>query len=391
MTSSPNPSSSTKTLSTHPSQGFSAFYSKLASQITAFTTSNDIQQAASTSTNADAPQPLSLQPTELDYNPSQSIQPRVEELERMGIKVRDFAYESVLPPVPSYRRQARQVQPGPRPLKRIRLDGEDDEPSSQRSEDADEQVDPAGNTDRKVAELSDRDVNNLPARGRGYSDLNAYDYVVESQQSEWSSPSHSQPPLVYGIESQDSEPYISTPFVTPNGSLQWEVMDTSAMPASQLDTDDDILPNIEPGLIKKLSLHTSHDALDPTPTPSLRISLPSNSEAQTPPPKKHKPNPSPSPLRTKSPSPSLPPSAAPSPRYQLRTRRPAPPSPPPRGRSRSRPTRKIISPAPDLCSGPGPAPISAQSSQRRSRSSSRPKIAPTPGIRSSTRLSRREK
>ena len=163
------------------------------------------------------------------------------------------------------------------------------------------------------------------------------------------------------------------------------------MPASQLDTDDDILPNVQPGLIKKLSLHTSHDALDLTPTPFLRISLPSTSEAQTPPPKKHKPNPSSFPIRTKSPSPSSPPSAAPSPRYQLRTRRPAPPSPPPRGRSRNRPTRKIISPKPDLCSGPDPAPIFAQSLQRSSRSSSRLKIAPTPGIRSSTRLSRREK
>ncbi|THV08291.1 hypothetical protein K435DRAFT_787800 [Dendrothele bispora CBS 962.96] len=351
------------------------------------------QHIASTTIVPDGPPPLSRQPTEPDYTPSHSSQqPPVEELERMGVKVRDFAYESVLPPIPSYRRHRRQVQPGPRPLKRSHLE-DADEPMSQRSEDAREEIqgdeDPAGKADRKIADLFDRDVNSIPTRGRGYSDLNLYDFATESQQSEWYSPSHSQPPLAHGLESQDSEPYISTPFVTPNGSLQWDPEDTSAIPASQLDTiDEDILPSLEPGLIKKLSLHNSHDDFDLTP-PRPQISLPSVSEAQTPPPKKRKPNPSPSAVPPKSPSPppSLP-SAPTSPRYQLRARRPAQSSPPTRGRSRSRATRRLVSPPSELLPGP---PTSVQSSQSRSRSSSRPKTTTTSGTRSSTRLSRREK
>jgi len=39
------------------------------------------------------------------------------------------------------------------------------------------------------------------------------------------------------FESQESEPYVDTPPVTPRGSLHWPVPDTSNTPASQLDTE----------------------------------------------------------------------------------------------------------------------------------------------------------
>jgi hypothetical protein len=52
-----------------------------------------------------------------------NTQPTASMLASMGIKVRDFAYESTLPPLASVPRVPRQVQPCPRPmLKRIRRD-----------------------------------------------------------------------------------------------------------------------------------------------------------------------------------------------------------------------------------------------------------------------------
>ncbi|EGO27657.1 hypothetical protein SERLADRAFT_461496 [Serpula lacrymans var. lacrymans S7.9] len=36
----------------------------------------------------------------------------------------------------------------------------------------------------------------------------------------------------FHAESQDSEPYVDTPHVTPNGSLHWGIRDTSSIPAS---------------------------------------------------------------------------------------------------------------------------------------------------------------
>ncbi|KAE9409967.1 hypothetical protein BT96DRAFT_462311 [Gymnopus androsaceus JB14] len=60
--------------------------------------------------------------------------------------------------------------------------------------------------------------------------------MTESQRSSYSSPaySQSQPPLLYmDSQSQDSEPFIETPIVTPNGSLQWK--DTSHIPIPELD------------------------------------------------------------------------------------------------------------------------------------------------------------
>ncbi|KAG6903409.1 hypothetical protein C0995_005432 [Termitomyces sp. Mi166 len=164
-------------------------------------------------------------------------------LAQLGIKVRDFAYESKLPPVPSYR--VRQIQPGPRPLKRTRTDGEVDDvfQDNNRTEAAE------GNSSRKSKlkrEDTEPDVTQhqpRPSRALGF--LNIHDLYrdpdvlplsqSQSQPAKYSQPSDFSP---YRSDSQELEPYVVTPVVTPNGSLQWpDVITISDIPASQLDTE----------------------------------------------------------------------------------------------------------------------------------------------------------
>ncbi|PPQ77684.1 hypothetical protein CVT25_011119 [Psilocybe cyanescens] len=59
--------------------------------------------------------------------------PTLAYLKRLGIKIRDFAYESTLPPVPTYRIQSRQIQPAiPRQLQRQSTEPDDgSQPMSQ--------------------------------------------------------------------------------------------------------------------------------------------------------------------------------------------------------------------------------------------------------------------
>ncbi|KAF9498606.1 hypothetical protein BDN71DRAFT_343541 [Pleurotus eryngii] len=156
-------------------------------------------------------------------------QPTPEQLAKLGIKVRDFAYESTLPPIRAY--VPRQIQPSRLPTDLDDIGG----PSEQRSQ-------------QRIIPPYPRHV-----RQPAYADLRALNVeaslglVSSSQQSDYSAPSSSQPPLSY-YESQASEPYIRTPTVTPNGSLQWNIEDTSAVPASQLE------PNTEPELLSYADL-----------------------------------------------------------------------------------------------------------------------------------------
>ncbi|KAG1728229.1 hypothetical protein EDB19DRAFT_1941416 [Suillus lakei] len=71
--------------------------------------------------------PSDVQPTVL--RPS-SQQPTIEMLQSLGIKVRDFAYESTLPPIAPVPQVPRQTQPSARPLKRTRGDWEEEEGGS---------------------------------------------------------------------------------------------------------------------------------------------------------------------------------------------------------------------------------------------------------------------
>ncbi|KAJ3711079.1 hypothetical protein DFJ43DRAFT_1169255 [Lentinula guzmanii] len=96
----------------------------------------------------------------------------------------------------------------------------------------------------------------------------------QSQQSTYSSQysggSQSLPPLEY-ITSQESEPYIETPVVTPNGSLHWK--DTSHLPIDMLDLHAQI--SAEDLVGPKRSLSSNSDPLASPPPSTAELTLPS--------------------------------------------------------------------------------------------------------------------
>ncbi|KAM5535494.1 hypothetical protein V8D89_010831 [Ganoderma adspersum] len=212
-----------------------------------------------------------------------------------GIKVRDFAYENKLPPVTAVPRFSVQVQPRPRILKRTRDmlesaghdDGEEsdeEDPSIPRTFYIDSSGTGASHTYRyrqKAAALErtltePADDQPLPSQGfntRAYflgqpSRVlrNPLHVLAQPTPPRWplqsgalfpTTPSkaasrsfvglspistilQSQPSMV--MESQESEPYVETPLVTPNGSILWPLQNTSALPDSQLES---ILPQPE--------------------------------------------------------------------------------------------------------------------------------------------------
>ena len=171
----------------------------------------------------------------------ESRQPDAAALASYGIKVRDFAYESTLPPVKPVHLLPRQIQPGIRSLKRIR-DGEVDNASSLPTNGSAERGEGSSSKKSKLERTATEPALQPglpPTRERGFVNLNDYDPATDSQpiiDSQQSDVTSSQPPPLY-FDSQESEPYIDTPFVTPNGSLQWPVTDNSIIPASQLDTE----------------------------------------------------------------------------------------------------------------------------------------------------------
>ena len=134
---------------------------------------------------------------------SKSEQPTAEQLAKLGITVRDFAYESTLPPVAPVYFLPKQIQPDPRvtrqeqghPLPLFR------QLSVNPSETDGQAAPPAGGVTRQ----------------RGFSDLRDYGpYCIDIPDSQESG---SQPSLAY------SDEYVKTPVVTPNGSLQWQDAD----------------------------------------------------------------------------------------------------------------------------------------------------------------------
>ncbi|KAG5648876.1 hypothetical protein DXG03_000225 [Asterophora parasitica] len=167
--------------------------------------------------------PVSSAPVDIDPQ----CQRHADTLRRLGIKTRDFAYESSLPPVRAYHR--RQIQPSV-PSKRTRMSGDDDESSGHSSE--------GGSKKKAKLEREDTEPNiqgPTLSRARVFMNLDDYDPepLSQSQNSGWEA---SQRPSPF-FESQDSEPYIDTPLVTPNGSLQWNIKNTSDIPTSQLDAE----------------------------------------------------------------------------------------------------------------------------------------------------------
>lgn len=261
----------------------------------------------------------------------------VDAMAKLGIKVRDFAYESTLPKVRTIHTHV-QVQPGP--MKRTRGEGEAKESSSSSKK---------AKLERMITEPDIQSIN-PPVRARGFANLDDYEPETESQligvssqQSDWPS---SQPPPTY-FDSQDSEPHIDTPLVTPNGSLQWRVLNNSSVPASQLDAAlQNTLPELfsygppqpkdRTGLVGELTPMSSLSSIFSDP-PTSPIALPERRKSRaffTAP--KHAP-----PLHP-SPRPVNPPALAGSslspisvPRYQLR-KRPAPTPTPIKPTSRKR-------------------------------------------------------
>ncbi|KII94997.1 hypothetical protein PLICRDRAFT_33825 [Plicaturopsis crispa FD-325 SS-3] len=166
-------------------------------------------------------------------------------LSQHGIRVRDFAYESTLPRIAPFRPKPR--PPGPRPLKRMRktYDGADPD-------------DPFLDLGRPITSTfgrghgfeGDADHKRWKPSVPAVSETTDYPSQSQESQAEMSQPPpfvregspspSSQPPR--HLSSQDSEPYVDTPLVTPNGSLQWTVGNTSDIPASQLDRQSQAQP-----------------------------------------------------------------------------------------------------------------------------------------------------
>jgi hypothetical protein len=149
-----------------------------------------------------------------------SEQPSVAQLASLGIKVRDFAYESKLPPIQPIYRHPRQIQPAVvrTTLKRQWKESEEDDFFSQSGSQSE--------SSQKKLERTSTEPAIPPA-----PDIDDYD--TESQDPNKYPESQQMPLSIF--ESQESEPYVDTPLVTPKGSLQWRVEDTSNIPASQLD------------------------------------------------------------------------------------------------------------------------------------------------------------
>lgn len=195
--------------------------------------------------------------------PVHSEQPSVSKLSELGIKVRDFAYESTLPPVPTVYLQPRQIQPS------VPKDVNDpNDPHYVLEEERKKKVYTFEST-RKIERTPTEPVlesDLLPPPRRTFPKIKRTDAQLDlgsqsqsQQQSQTHSPtshvqphditntpSGSQPVPGLTTDSQQTEPWVDTPVVTPNGSLQWpnepEVTDTSTVPASQLDSDSQALP-----------------------------------------------------------------------------------------------------------------------------------------------------
>ena len=156
-----------------------------------------------------------------------SEQPSVALLASLGIKVRDFAYESKLPPIQPIYRHPRQIQPAVvrTSLKRQWAEsGEDDDFFSQPE------------SSQKRLERTSTEPAIPPAPDSTDIDDNLNDSLYAESQQPNNYPESQQLPLST-FESQESEPYVDTPLVTPKGSLHWPIADTSDNPASQLDAE----------------------------------------------------------------------------------------------------------------------------------------------------------
>jgi len=207
-------------------------------------------------------------------------------LARHGIKVRDFAYESDLPLIPSIPR-ARKVVLGAQPLKRTKRYFEEPDDIftvdthcqsqsataglSQGSTQQDESVNKSRPLERKSTEpvIIPERKSQRPYRDVGHADFSQH---PSSSQAAQRSPRHTLTPatpvvtrtptnfspaslpfpfpatkrLTAGGGSQESELSTDTPLVTPKGSLTWPSPSiTGGLPASQLDNNGSQAPVLD--------------------------------------------------------------------------------------------------------------------------------------------------
>ena len=259
---------------------------------------------------------------------------------KYDVKVRDFAYQNTLPPVAAVPYIRRQVQPAVRTLKRgthayDEYDEEDEDEDTGRytfSIDWDSvgcSRPPARNCKRKQSKLLRRTSTEpcdesqavpsqrrmLPAPGsmqpRGHNVAAPGPSTSSQLRLQTPCAGGSQPlPLDPAADSQagpwqdaDSEPWIDTPLVTPNGSLQFRVKDTSAMPASQLDRALQLPAHREDITFSQLDLSPGPSQLGPSQLHAIPTDTSPSSPPRTVPPVRRRWSLTPSRRANRSPSP----------------------------------------------------------------------------------------
>lgn len=266
-----------------------------------------------------------------------------------GIKIRDFAYDNTLPPVTTVPRFSVQVQPRPRILQRARDmiastgrdDGEEsdeEDPSFQRTFYIDSSGTGTSHTSRyrkkgTLARTLTEPADEQPLPSQGFN-TRPFIFPQPSYAMRQPSPPRPRPggaqfpttpnkagrrspqgelspintfpqsqPSTLG-ESQESEPYIDTPLVTPNGSLQWPLQNTSALPSSHLES---VLPQLaDPDVTMSQLGSTPERSQRPRVTPQA-VESPSRRQLRNP----HLPPPAEFRTRTPTPAKSRPSSGSP--------------------------------------------------------------------------------
>ncbi len=222
-----------------------------------------------------------VKPRSTRRKPVESIQPSIPQLLEWGVKVRDFAYERTLPPVPTVYLQPRQIQPSePKDV------NDPNDPHYVLEEERKKKVYSFAST-RKIERTATEPVlesDLLPPPRREFPKIKRTHAQLDlGSQPQSYSPSHplhllpddainkspeSQPVPGLTMDSQPAEQWVDTPIVTPNGSLQWpmdpNVTDTSAVPESQLDSDSQAPPIPEPLSYSQMGF--SHPASPQSPT-----------------------------------------------------------------------------------------------------------------------------
>lgn len=138
-------------------------------------------------------------------------QPTTEDLARLGIKVRDFIFESTLPPVRTIYRQPRQIQPSiPGQLHR-----EDTEPIEESQSQS--QVNGLARTLTEPVIEPEAGPSQRREVGGIFEFTNSGNDIIIN---------HSQPSHINGDNSRflaSQNEMVPTPIVTPSGSLQWKI------------------------------------------------------------------------------------------------------------------------------------------------------------------------